>query len=62
MKGFFFSGCLFDISTFQVSEDMVAIWDWVLLEKLNIVHNERNKYSAVLVVPGTFDSRGRKTC
>uniref|UniRef100_A0A1J3GRF1 Actin-related protein 9 n=1 Tax=Noccaea caerulescens TaxID=107243 RepID=A0A1J3GRF1_NOCCA len=41
----------------QVSEDMVAIWDWVLLEKLNIVHNERNKYSAVLVVPGTFDSR-----
>ncbi|CAH2046596.1 unnamed protein product, partial [Thlaspi arvense] len=41
----------------QVSEDIIAIWDWVLLEKLQIVHSERNKYSAVLVVPGTFDSR-----
>ncbi|KAL0684640.1 hypothetical protein Bca4012_051488 [Brassica carinata] len=41
----------------QVCEDLVAIWDWVLLDKLEIAHSERNKYSAVLVVPGTFDSR-----
>ncbi|ESQ44684.1 hypothetical protein EUTSA_v10003170mg [Eutrema salsugineum] len=44
-------------SSQQVCEDLVAILDWVLLDKLQIVHNERNKYSAVLVVPGSFDSR-----
>ncbi|KFK31713.1 hypothetical protein AALP_AA6G149400 [Arabis alpina] len=41
----------------QVSEDLTAIWDWVLLDKLHITHSERHKYSAVLVVPETFDSR-----
>ncbi|GFP95906.1 actin-related protein 9 [Phtheirospermum japonicum] len=41
----------------QVIEDIHAIWDWVLIEKLNIPHNERHLYSAVLVVPETFDNR-----
>ncbi|KAJ0234730.1 Actin-related protein 9 [Hirschfeldia incana] len=41
----------------QVCEDLIAIWDWVLLDKLEIAHSERSKYSAVLVVPATFDSR-----
>ncbi|KAJ4888787.1 Actin-related protein 9 [Raphanus sativus] len=41
----------------QVCEDLIAIWDWVLLDKLEIAHSERNKYSAVLVVPATFDNR-----
>ncbi|XP_022875064.1 actin-related protein 9 [Olea europaea var. sylvestris] len=41
----------------QVLEDLHVIWDWILIEKLHIPHSERNKYSAVLVVPETFDSR-----
>ncbi|KAL1191303.1 Actin-related protein 9 [Cardamine amara subsp. amara] len=41
----------------QVIEDLIAILDWVLLEKLHIVHSERAKFSAVLIVPETFDSR-----
>ncbi|VVB07224.1 unnamed protein product [Arabis nemorensis] len=41
----------------QVCEDLTAIWDWVLLDKLHIAPSERNLYSAVLVVPETFDSR-----
>ncbi|KAK9288056.1 hypothetical protein L1049_016502 [Liquidambar formosana] len=41
----------------QVFEDLHAIWDWILLEKLHIPHSERNMYSAILVVPETFDNR-----
>ncbi|KAL3626400.1 Actin-like protein arp9 [Castilleja foliolosa] len=41
----------------QVIEDIHAIWDWILIDKLNIPHNERHLYSAVLVVPETFDNR-----
>ena len=37
---------------------MHAIWDWILIEKLYIPHSERNMYSAVLVLPETFDNRG----
>ncbi|KAL8048121.1 hypothetical protein ABFS82_07G042800 [Erythranthe guttata] len=41
----------------QVIEDMHAIWDWVLTEILRIPRNQRHTYSAVLVVPETFDNR-----
>ncbi|KAK7816964.1 actin-related protein 9 [Quercus suber] len=41
----------------QVLEDLHAIWDWILIEKLHIPLNQRNMYSAVLVVPDTFDNR-----
>ncbi|KAL2562893.1 hypothetical protein AAZX31_20G189100 [Glycine max] len=41
----------------QVLEDLHTIWDWILIEKLHIPHNERNMYSAVLVMPETFDNR-----
>ncbi|KAL2469752.1 Actin-related protein 9 [Abeliophyllum distichum] len=41
----------------QVLEDLHAIWDWILIKKLHIPHGERNKYSAILVVPETFDNR-----
>ncbi|XP_031275648.1 actin-related protein 9 [Pistacia vera] len=41
----------------QVLEDMIAIWDWILVEKLHILHSERNLYSAILVMPETFDNR-----
>ncbi|KAL8515728.1 hypothetical protein ACS0TY_014419 [Phlomoides rotata] len=41
----------------QVIEDIHAIWDWILIEKLHIPHSERHMYSAVLVVPETFDNR-----
>ena len=43
---------------FQVLEDLHAIWDWILIEKLHIPLSERNLYSAILVVPETFDNRG----
>ena len=43
---------------FQVLEDLRAIWDWILIEKLHIPRNERKTYSAVLVMPETFDNRG----
>ncbi|GAB2266650.1 Actin-like protein arp9 [Dionaea muscipula] len=43
--------------TQQVLEDLCAIWDWILLEKLQIPLTERNMYSAILVVPETFDNR-----
>ncbi|XP_038877353.1 actin-related protein 9 [Benincasa hispida] len=43
--------------TQQVLEDLHAIWDWILIEKLHIPHTERNLYSAILVVPETFDNR-----
>ncbi|KAF7146263.1 hypothetical protein RHSIM_Rhsim04G0187900 [Rhododendron simsii] len=43
--------------TQQVFEDLQAIWDWILIEKLHIPHSERNMFSVVLVVPETFDSR-----
>ncbi|KAK6929809.1 Actin family [Dillenia turbinata] len=41
----------------QVLEDLHAIWDWILNEKLHIPLSERNMYSAVLVVPESFDNR-----
>lgn len=42
----------------QVLEDLHAIWDWILIEKLHIPRNERNMYSGILVMPETFDNRG----
>lgn len=42
----------------QVLDDLHTIWDWILIEKLHIPRNERNMYSAVLVMPETFDNRG----
>lgn len=41
----------------QVCEDLHTIWDWILVEKLHIPQSERNMYSAILVVPETFDNR-----
>lgn len=43
--------------TQQVLEDLHTIWDWILVEKLHIPHRERNMYSAILVIPETFDNR-----
>ncbi|KAJ6890486.1 hypothetical protein NC651_024097 [Populus alba x Populus x berolinensis] len=40
----------------QVLEDIHAIWDWILIEKLHIPHSERNMYSVILVLPETFDN------
>uniref|UniRef100_A0A803KTA5 Actin-related protein 9 n=1 Tax=Chenopodium quinoa TaxID=63459 RepID=A0A803KTA5_CHEQI len=40
----------------QVLEDLRAIWEWILTEKLHIPLNQRTTYSAVLVVPETFDN------
>ena len=48
----------YHLPIFQVLEDLHAIWDWILIEKLHIPRNERNMYSAVLVMPETFDNRG----
>ncbi|XP_051127803.1 actin-related protein 9 isoform X2 [Andrographis paniculata] len=44
----------------QVIEDMHCIWDWVLTEKLHIPPSERHMYSAVIVVPESFDNREMK--
>ncbi|KAM7488285.1 hypothetical protein LguiB_025769 [Lonicera macranthoides] len=41
----------------QVFEDLHTIWDWILIDKLHIPHSERNMYSAIIVVPETFDNR-----
>lgn len=41
----------------QVFEDLFAIWDWILTDKLHILPADRNLYSAILVVPETFDTR-----
>ncbi|XP_023739968.1 actin-related protein 9 [Lactuca sativa] len=41
----------------QVVEDIEAIWDWILIEKLHIPQSERNMYCALIVVPETFDNR-----
>ncbi|CAI9277737.1 unnamed protein product [Lactuca saligna] len=41
----------------QVVEDIEAIWDWMLIEKLHIPQSERNMYCALIVVPETFDNR-----
>ncbi|XP_061990212.1 actin-related protein 9 [Rosa rugosa] len=41
----------------QVFEDVLAIWDFILTEKLHIPLSERSMYSALLVLPETFDSR-----
>lgn len=43
--------------TQQVLEDLCTIWDWILHEKLHIPSTARGLYSAILVVPETFDSR-----
>ncbi|XXG84923.1 hypothetical protein AAC387_Pa11g0123 [Persea americana] len=43
--------------TQQVLEDLCAIWDWILNEKLHIPQDDRNMFSAIVVVPETFDSR-----
>jgi len=50
--------CASHFAYFQVFEDLHAIWDWILIEKLHIPLNQRNMYSAILVVPETFDNRG----
>lgn len=42
----------------QVCEDLSFIWNWILVEKLKIQLADRNLYSAILVLPETFDSRG----
>ncbi|XP_055960527.1 actin-related protein 9 isoform X2 [Mercurialis annua] len=41
----------------QVLEDLHAIWDWILIEKLQLPHSGRNKFAAILVLPETFDNR-----
>ncbi|KAL8142789.1 hypothetical protein V2J09_015821 [Rumex salicifolius] len=41
----------------QVIEDLHAIWDWILTDKLRILLCQRYMYSVVLVVPETFDNR-----
>ncbi|KAL3506082.1 hypothetical protein ACH5RR_031464 [Cinchona calisaya] len=41
----------------QVLEDLHAIWDWILTEKLHVPLSERTMYSAILVLPETFDNR-----
>ncbi|KAF9606123.1 hypothetical protein IFM89_023176 [Coptis chinensis] len=41
----------------QVFDDLYTIWDWILNEKLHIPQAGRNMYSAVLIVPETFDTR-----
>jgi len=41
----------------QVLHDIFVIWDWILNEKLRLPLADRNKYSVVLVIPETFDSR-----
>ncbi|KAK9137521.1 hypothetical protein Sjap_008115 [Stephania japonica] len=41
----------------QVLEDLYTIWEWVLNDNLHIPKAKRNMYSAILVVPETFDSR-----
>lgn len=50
--------CASYFAYFQVFEDLYAIWDWILIEKLCIPLNQRNMYSAILVLPDTFDNRG----
>lgn len=42
----------------KVYEDLFTIWEWIMMEKLHIAPWERNLYSAILVVPETFDTRG----
>ncbi|KMZ70546.1 Actin-related protein 9 [Zostera marina] len=44
-------------SMHQVLHDIFVIWDWILNEKLRLPLADRNKYSVVLVIPETFDSR-----
>ncbi|XP_048133546.1 actin-related protein 9-like [Rhodamnia argentea] len=41
----------------QGYEDLHTLRDWMLVEKLHIPQSERNMYSAILVVPETFDNR-----
>uniref|UniRef100_A0A1D1Y848 Actin-related protein 9 n=1 Tax=Anthurium amnicola TaxID=1678845 RepID=A0A1D1Y848_9ARAE len=41
----------------EVSEDLYAIWNWIVIEKLHIPMAERTQYSVILVVPETFDNR-----
>lgn len=50
---------LFFISHYhQVLEDLYAIWDWILTEKLQIGISERIMHSAIIVIPETYDNRG----
>jgi actin-related protein 8 len=42
----------------QVLEDLRAIWNWMLTEKLHINPKDRNLYSVILVLAETFDNRG----
>lgn len=42
----------------QVYEDLHTIWDWLLTEKLHIPPSARYLFSALVVVPETFDNRG----
>ncbi|XP_020689819.1 actin-related protein 9 isoform X1 [Dendrobium catenatum] len=41
----------------QVITDLYVIWDWILVDKLHILPVDRSFYSAVLVLPESFDSR-----
>ncbi|XP_057527724.1 actin-related protein 9 isoform X3 [Amaranthus tricolor] len=51
----------FNVSSYypaqQVLEDLRAIWEWILTAKLDIPSSQRTLYSAILVVPETFDNR-----
>lgn len=41
----------------QVLEDLYTIWEWILTEKLHIPPSQRTMFSAIIVVPETFDNR-----
>ncbi|WOL05141.1 actin-related protein 9 isoform X1 [Canna indica] len=41
----------------QVLQDLHDIWNWILTEKLHLPLEERNLYSAIVVLPETFDNR-----
>ncbi|KAL6650446.1 hypothetical protein ACP70R_009371 [Stipagrostis hirtigluma subsp. patula] len=44
-------------SLHQVLEDLRAIWNWMLTEKLHINPRDRGLYSVILVLGETFDNR-----
>ncbi|KAJ3679929.1 hypothetical protein LUZ60_016207 [Juncus effusus] len=44
-------------SSQQVCEDISAIWNWILSEKLNLQMKDRALYSCILVLPESFDNR-----
>ncbi|XP_020580420.1 actin-related protein 9 isoform X2 [Phalaenopsis equestris] len=41
----------------QVITDLCVIWNWILVDKLHILPVDRSLYSAVLVLPESFDNR-----